>query len=277
MFVFVHSTFDTLAPRGPKLMNVHVATIHETSKVGAVIKAVERAFPADASGLGHLKRILKSENGTVRILLAAASDDVSSFVDSFKDALSHVHISQIPADLPRKDVDDPLLWSARWQVKMSVRLNDIFLTMPQLTSEEEQVLTELCQQVSSNKSVILYDPRRNFRLCEATPDDRPIVGSSVMKAIAMAADIARAWNESHGFHESYYFLTHCWAVMYREPSMCDAMALLHSRVARVVFCVPDYHFGVLGSRMVLHLERQLNHHFQVFWRDVSDQPSQSEG
>ena len=45
--------------------------------------------------------------------------------------------------------------------------------------------------------------------------------------------------------------------------MC-AMALVHSRVRRVVFCRPDPEHGALASRYRLHGCRSLNHHYQVF-------------
>ena len=46
--------------------------------------------------------------------------------------------------------------------------------------------------------------------------------------------------------------------------MC-AMALVHSRVRRIFFCVDDPHDGALaGGRFRLHGMKSLNHHFQVF-------------
>jgi len=68
------------------------------------------------------------------------------------------------------------------------------------------------------------------------------------------------------------FLTH-------EPCAMCAMALVHSRLARVVYCKPDAKHGVLGGGGVgsggaggasagavrLHAQRSLNHHYEV-WR-----------
>lgn len=53
------------------------------------------------------------------------------------------------------------------------------------------------------------------------------------------------------------FLTH-------EPCIMCAMALVHSRVSRVVFCVQDEVGGALGSRLNLMKQRSLNHHYKVF-------------
>jgi len=49
-----------------------------------------------------------------------------------------------------------------------------------------------------------------------------------------------------------------------EPEPMDAMALVHSRVRRVIYCLPNLAEGALGSRLMLHEQRQLNHHYRVF-------------
>ena len=52
------------------------------------------------------------------------------------------------------------------------------------------------------------------------------------------------------------FLTH-------EPCAMCAMALVHSRVRRVIYALACPGGGALGSRYRLHCERSLNHHFTV--------------
>lgn len=45
--------------------------------------------------------------------------------------------------------------------------------------------------------------------------------------------------------------------------MC-AMALVHSRVRRVVYCAPNPGGGALGGAFRLHAQRSLNHHYTVY-------------
>lgn len=49
-----------------------------------------------------------------------------------------------------------------------------------------------------------------------------------------------------------------------EPCYMCAMGLVHSRVARVIFCHADGKHGVLGGKYRLQAERTLNHHYRVY-------------
>lgn len=46
--------------------------------------------------------------------------------------------------------------------------------------------------------------------------------------------------------------------------MMSSMALVHSRIRRVVYLHPDPIFGALGSTNSLHEMRALNHRFRVY-------------
>lgn len=58
----------------------------------------------------------------------------------------------------------------------------------------------------------------------------------------------------------------CYVV--REPCAMCAMALVHSRVRRIMYCEPDLQHGALGGSFKLHGQRSLNHHYQVYRCDV---------
>ena len=61
-----------------------------------------------------------------------------------------------------------------------------------------------------------------------------------------------------------YLATGCDVYLSVEPCPMCAMALVHSRVARVIWATPNAARGALGSRYVLHLQPGLNHHYRVF-------------
>lgn len=53
------------------------------------------------------------------------------------------------------------------------------------------------------------------------------------------------------------------------------MAILHSRFKRVYYGITNADFGGLGSQYKIHVERSLNHHFEVY-RKVLEKECQSE-
>jgi tRNA-specific adenosine deaminase 3 len=54
------------------------------------------------------------------------------------------------------------------------------------------------------------------------------------------------------------------AFLVREPCAMCGMALVHSRLARVVYCEADSERGALGGAFRLQANRSLNHHYDVF-------------
>jgi tRNA-specific adenosine deaminase 3 len=68
-----------------------------------------------------------------------------------------------------------------------------------------------------------------------------------------------------------YLCTGYDAFMAREPCIMCAMALVHSRLKRVIFAAPDDKNGALtgpGGARRLHGVRSLNHHYSVYSFDV---------
>lgn len=60
-----------------------------------------------------------------------------------------------------------------------------------------------------------------------------------------------------------HLCTDCDIYVTHEPCAMCAMALVHSRVHRLIYALPAEAGGALGSRYKLNAERALNHHFQV--------------
>jgi tRNA-specific adenosine deaminase 3 len=67
--------------------------------------------------------------------------------------------------------------------------------------------------------------------------------------------------DSIDWSDKPYLCTGFDCFMLKEPCAMCAMALLHSRVARVVYCQADPADGVLGGSLRMHAERSLNHHY----------------
>lgn len=61
-----------------------------------------------------------------------------------------------------------------------------------------------------------------------------------------------------------YLCTGYWVFLLMEPCPMCAMALLHSRVARIFYGAVNQKLGVLGTRAALHTVPGLNHRYQVW-------------
>ncbi|KAF7458563.1 putative cytidine deaminase [Cryptosporidium felis] len=61
-----------------------------------------------------------------------------------------------------------------------------------------------------------------------------------------------------------YLCTGGVAYLSHEPCISCSMALVHSRVSKVVYLHKDSEEGFLGSRYKLHCAPQLNHHYRVY-------------
>ncbi|KAG5333610.1 ADAT3 protein, partial [Acromyrmex charruanus] len=61
-----------------------------------------------------------------------------------------------------------------------------------------------------------------------------------------------------------YLCTGYWAFLLMEPCPLCAMALLHSRVARIFYGTANQSVGVLGSKTILHTVPGLNHRYRVW-------------
>ncbi|CAM9287683.1 unnamed protein product [Hapterophycus canaliculatus] len=85
-------------------------------------------------------------------------------------------------------------------------------------------------------------------------------------------EVERAENDARGAAEveqevlspEQYLCTGFDLYITREPCLMCAMALVHSRVRRVIYGVRDTERGCLGSVMMLHTLKSLNHNYRVF-------------
>jgi tRNA-specific adenosine deaminase 3 len=67
-----------------------------------------------------------------------------------------------------------------------------------------------------------------------------------------------------------YLCTGYWVFLLMEPCPLCAMALLHSRIARIFYGTANPSAGVLGSRAMLHTMPGLNHRYHV-WSGILEQ------
>ncbi|GAM21520.1 hypothetical protein SAMD00019534_046950 [Acytostelium subglobosum LB1] len=64
--------------------------------------------------------------------------------------------------------------------------------------------------------------------------------------------------------EDAYLATDLCLYITREPCIMCSMALVHSRIKRVVFGTPQPQAGGLGGTLKVHTQKSINHRFQVY-------------
>ncbi|XP_014213413.1 probable inactive tRNA-specific adenosine deaminase-like protein 3 [Copidosoma floridanum] len=93
---------------------------------------------------------------------------------------------------------------------------------------------------------------------------RPLVFPPELDSLILVGDDDDDEEEEGNGEEAAYLCTGYWAVLVQEPCPMCAMALLHSRVARIFYGVGNPRAGVLGSRALLHNVPGLNHRYEVW-------------
>lgn len=84
-------------------------------------------------------------------------------------------------------------------------------------------------------------------------------------AIDNVAEVQKRQAECSPTDEVDYLCTGFTAYLTREPCVMCCMALLHSRIARVVYSAASPATGgALESKFRIHSAKGLNHHFQVY-------------
>ena len=96
--------------------------------------------------------------------------------------------------------------------------------------------------------------------CAPTP-----AGNSMAAAVEPCTmDGISAPGDGQGPGPKPYLCTGFDCYLVREPCVMCAMALVHSRVRRVVYAEADPEWGALGGSLRLHGQRSLNHHYTVY-------------
>jgi len=71
-------------------------------------------------------------------------------------------------------------------------------------------------------------------------------------------------------HQQNYRLNDCTLIVTMEPCVMCAGAILHARIARLVYGAREYKTGAHGSVMDVFAEPRLNHHCEVHGEVLAD-------
>lgn len=100
--------------------------------------------------------------------------------------------------------------------------------------------------------------------------ERAAAASKLARTLPLDVDLPEGGDVAASPHDArmpsrpaHHLCAGCDVYLTMEPCAMCAMALVHSRVRRVIYALPATGGGALGSRYVLHTERSVNHHFSV--------------
>ena len=92
----------------------------------------------------------------------------------------------------------------------------------------------------------------------------PLYSPAMLVIAALAACSRGECSPLSELPRGQYLCTGLELYLHREPDLAASMALVHSRIACVIYREADEGGGGLGSRYKLHTLRSINHRFRVY-------------
>ena len=277
-------TRDAQAPLTART-GVFVSRIRRARDISVLLKILGKISPMPVT-LSHLRRISRRKIGDeflVEVIVCRESERraLETKADWLETAAAYeleLTLRSVPAIAPdTREVRDELnkVWPCNW------RANDTFCPV----TDDEISGLESCMRVAAREAIaassrgceavgaVLYDPRRQEILCRAGPSNKRPLGHAIMECIGVFSQrqaVAKRKRSEAGVRSEddtlvdSYLCTGLDLIVTSEPCVMCAMALLHSRIGRVFYAIPNRSNGALVSNIGLHVDSRLNHHFRVY-------------
>ncbi|GAA5800633.1 hypothetical protein HPULCUR_006069 [Helicostylum pulchrum] len=256
-------------------------------QTNVLLKFAQKKLPT-LEGLEHAKRIRRVPGADkLQVLLCLASalpeqELTSLFATQELESVQVVTVSISKyAPLNREQYE---AWNKSWPLtfREDTRLD------PKFSQEDFDTIrsnislldhtTVVCRIVDPATNQVMAeerDSRDSHPLHHAVINSIDVVAQKERELAGGVGRMKRAANQMVGEEEetqkSRYLCTGYDIYITYEPCAMCAMALVHSRVARVFYNIPSK-TGALGTNYKIHAHPSLNHHYRVFKNilDVSD-------
>lgn len=268
-------------PRIAPLIPVMISEI-ELKHGQSVMKELDELIGYD--GLEHLKRIRRIKpapstegKGKLQVVLTRQVEwcDKSKVV---LEKLSHFklrpEVHQVPG-IPPENIDEMKAWNVHWPLNYKRPRRPIpKLTVAELRSIYKHSLHLSAAAITDTKSphlpvaACLVDPDTDAILAEgfdcSSRGDRGFRGTSRIRHAVM--EMIGAYSQPHKPGSSgRYLCTGMDCYVSSEPCVMCAMALLHSRIRRVIYIGPKNEGEVGGfTDAQIHQEPALNHRYHAY-------------
>ncbi|ORY80178.1 hypothetical protein LY90DRAFT_698004 [Neocallimastix californiae] len=265
-------------------IDICVASI-EPKKTNDILKILSSKLSMVEMNIGHLKRIKKSEKHEKMLdVIINTSTDMEKTEKSLKELLKNANINEDvikdfrmckASKYPAFTKDQFNEWKNVWPMifkdhdsQHNIKLSDKdlenakkWLSIALDRAEEDK------RQVPENKynnCAVIVDPASSEVLAIETDNrikcNHPLK-HSVMECIKTISDIH---NGNNGKNSEIDDQASKRRKLNSEPCIMCCMALVHSRIGRIFFLEKNELDGGLESIHQIHIQPELNHHFQVF-------------
>jgi len=246
------------------LVTVVTGRLVNRQQTSRLVRALNKLLPLP-SNLGHLKRV-HSSAGCIEVLLWEAEtgkeDSASRLAGLTELGLNSVleprlGETEVAARPPRSTQqyqqlrESPRYWPTNFHPD-----KELDMVVSGAWQAETQAATQLLVARCRGWGGLVVRPGSTEILAKAGPDQEahPLRHTSML----LVAEVAQVASST-----AQYLLSGLEVWLWREPCHMCAMALLHSRVARLVFCVTSRD-GALVTTDRLHIRQNINHRYEVF-------------
>jgi tRNA(Arg) A34 adenosine deaminase TadA len=225
-----------------------VSVVHvEAKRTSEAIHFLSSKYNLEDFGLSHLKRAKKSKCATHTIVIIAPTEEVETLEEIDFLAFPCEVCGTYSTALVSKTSPYTKNQLARWARLWPCNINQPSVP-PYVHSEEElRMLDEVFRNAAAGV-VIMFKAKDGSSVCGKQGEwdwQHPSI---------MAIEQVQVKDEE-------YLCSECVAVCFEEPCVMCAMALVHSRVKRVYFCVESTNGGFSCWKLQ---ERNLNYMYKIF-------------
>ena len=260
---------------------------------GALLKQLPRV-----ESLSHLKRVKRERviqlhhgaefkpvykkakhDDVLQVLLSLACDDATDvlkpFIDKYNLQVERALLPSRPADSKDEQESFNKIWPTIYFHRKSAEHKQSEL---KLTSNDLAAMVIGMKEAIIDGAAVIMNPAINVVVSRASEEltfqgisvsSNPLASSPILAIQGVSRkerqEALRQGAATSAFRRGQYLCTGYDIFLLREPSMFEAMALMHSRIRRVVFGIKNSMDGGLGgSGQYLHCLAGTNHRYRVF-------------
>lgn len=264
----------------------------EPTAASTVLRVFTEELPLHHFGLGHLKRLRRSkvdnqQSPTLEVVVCPSTfidNDIPSKVMALCTSFREVLVPKYQP-LTRAEFEE---WCTHWPITFRPKSLDrerergpgeeeIALALQYMRLVQEDA--ELCSKELGRPPLggVIVNPENNkivttsyktlMKVREKKGDlaINYVFNTPSLLCIEGTSAIVRGENENDNIlPDDAYLCTGLDLYLTEEPDLFSAMALIHSRIRRVVYLRASPEHGAIGTLYNIHELRSLNHHFRVY-------------